>query len=320
MVSKILRSMLLIAVLTGFALAALLHYQVGWPWLLAVPAGLILPNTAHALLLGIEFALTAWLGRSARLPDEATQYDLGGLLKAWLTEIPVAFRVFCINMPWLGHRALRGAVNGQKIPVVLVHGYFCNQALFRPMAAHLARQGHPVETMNLEPVFGSIDNYAGLIHEAVQRARQRSDNPDGKVALVGHSMGGLAIRAYLRQHDDPRLGPIMTLGSPHRGTDLAWLGSTTIVRQMRPGNDWLNELAASEPLSRTRRFTVILSEHDNIVTPQRSQWLPGSQVVAFSGLGHVDLACHPAVWSIIDDCLDQAQRPQSFNPGAFAAA
>ncbi len=320
MVSNILRVTLLIATLTGLALVALLHQLAGWPWLVAIPAGLVLPNAVHALLLGIEFALTAWLGRSARLPDNASRYDLGGLMKAWLMEIPVAFRVFCLNMPWLGHRALRGAMNGDRIPVVLVHGYFCNQALFRPLAAHLARQGHPVETMNLEPVFGSIDNYAGLIHDAVRRARQRTTRPDRKVALVGHSMGGIAIRAYLRQHDNLQIGPIVTLGSPHRGTELARLGSTTIVKQMRPDNDWLNELAASEPLNRTRRFTVVLSEHDNIVTPQRSQWLPGSRVVAFTGLGHVDLACHRAVWSIIDDSLDQAQRPQSFDPGTLATA
>ncbi|MGH1357811.1 MAG: esterase/lipase family protein [Burkholderiaceae bacterium] len=318
MIVRILRSAMVLAAAVGIALAALLHYLAGWPWLIALPVGLLTPTTCHALLLGVEFALTVWLGRAARLPEQVARYELGGIFKAWLTEIPVAIRVFCWNMPLFGHHRLTGAADGDKIPVVLVHGYFCNQALFKPLAGHLSRLGHPIETMNLEPVFGSIDSYPALIRQAVEKARQRSKT--GEVALVGHSMGGIAIRAYLRDYGVEGIGPIITLGSPHKGTQLAYLGHTRIVRQLRPGNRWLKALENTESPALTRRFTVVLSEHDNIVTPQRSQWLPGSRVIAFTGLGHVDLACHRAVWSVIDDSLERHNEPRAFDPGAFAPA
>lgn len=41
------------------------------------------------------------------------------------------------------------------------------------------------------------------------------------VHLVGHSLGGLVIRALFQQHPRQRPGRIVTLGSPHRGSQPA---------------------------------------------------------------------------------------------------
>jgi pimeloyl-ACP methyl ester carboxylesterase len=55
-------------------------------------------------------------------------------------------------------------------------------------------------------------------------ARTFADNGGEKVHLVGHSMGGLVIRAALQAHGDelwPMLGRVIFLGTPHYGATLA---------------------------------------------------------------------------------------------------
>jgi len=305
MLAKILRLILMLALMISLSVAACLHMSFGWPLFLALGAGLLMPLAGHAALLGFEFLLTSRIGRRAQPSNDAEdteRLNLGGLLTAWMTEVPTAIRVFGIQMPWTGDRPLASAEQPVRIPIVLIHGYFCNRALFRQLAAHLARRGHLVESVNLEPVFGSIDQYPSLIDNAVKTALHAS--PGNKVVLIGHSMGGIAARAYLRDFGQSHIAQVITLGSPHHGTELARIGHTEIVRQLRPNNSWLNELRRSEPPDRYRLFTVILSEHDNIVAPQRTQTLVGARTISVSGLGHVDLACHPAIFQLIDTTLE----------------
>jgi alpha-beta hydrolase superfamily lysophospholipase len=68
----------------------------------------------------------------------------------------------------------------------------------------------PFIAVNLEPLFGSIDHYARIIEAAVARREAATDIP---VLLVGHSMGGLAIRAWLRQFEaHTRVHRAITIG------------------------------------------------------------------------------------------------------------
>ena len=57
--------------------------------------------------------------------------------------------------------------------VLLVHGFVCNRGMWNPWLAAPARaQGVPFVAVNLEPVFGSIDDYVAIIEAAVQRLEQ----------------------------------------------------------------------------------------------------------------------------------------------------
>src|SRR5690606_27705003 len=150
--------------------------------------------------------------------------------------------------------------------------------------------------VDLEPAFGSIDDYVPTIAEAVTVA-----GVDGRpVVLVGHSMGGLAIRAYLRRAGDMAIAGMITLGSPHRGTRAATLGQTANTRQMRRNRAWLAALEAHERSTPAPPCSVILTRNDNIVYPQAEQVLPGAHVVTVDGIGHLSLVYHPAAWRLID--------------------
>lgn len=46
-------------------------------------------------------------------------------------------------------------------------------------------------------------------------------HPDEKLSLVGHSAGGVIARTYLVQHNNQRIDQLITIATPHLGTDKA---------------------------------------------------------------------------------------------------
>ena len=284
LIARILRLALLAGAGAVLGVAALLASitPLGWPAALLLSLALV--PAGFGLVIGAEFLAGALLGNR----------HWRGILPAWLGEVGAAMRTFLFAVPLLGGRALRSDA-GERLPVVLVHGYFCNRAVWRPFARHLAHAGHPLVAINLEPPFGSIDSHAPTIARAVAMAG------DGRrpVVLVGHSMGGLAIRAYLRQAGPDAIAGVVTLGTPHRGTVAAALGRSLDARQMRRGSEWLGKLAADEAAIGPP-FCIILSRNDNIVYPQAEQVLPGARVLRLDGVGHLDLVYRSSVWRLVE--------------------
>jgi pimeloyl-ACP methyl ester carboxylesterase len=91
---------------------------------------------------------------------------------------------------------------------------------------------------------GSNVEHGRELTEAVVRL---SDvNGGRRVAVVAHSMGGLAVHMSLR---DPavrdRVSAVAFLATPHRGTWAAYLGWGGGAREMRPGSAFLRELQAT---------------------------------------------------------------------------
>lgn len=186
--------------------------------------------------------------------------------------------------------------------MVLVHGYTCGRGMWQPWFPELQAAGVPYVSVDLVPIFGSIEHYAPLIDAAVERLRLAT----GQAPLVvAHSMGGLAVRAWWRwsrgrsgataEQTSARVHAVMTIGSPHQGTWLARMGVTTNARQMRIGGAWLQGLAAQEDASWRQRFVCVYSNCDNVVFPPRVAVLEGSSTLFISGRAHLEMAFDPRV-------------------------
>jgi pimeloyl-ACP methyl ester carboxylesterase len=309
MVARLLRLIQITQWTSTLLLAGWLIGWQDWPLAATLAAALILPLWLHAQIIALDFLLAHWAGSPT---PPAWQRGPAGLLKIYLRELGDSIRVFQWAQAWRANRGLPGenltagiknqksadsAISAGPIPVVLVHGYLCNRQIWYPMAYWLASRGHLLQAVELEPVFSSIDDYATVIDRAVRELQQRSGHE--RVALVCHSMGGLAARAYLRACPDAPIERIVTLGTPHRGTIHARFASGINGMQMRPDSDWLRTLAAQEDEAFGRRFSVILSHHDNIVAPQSNQTLPGARIIELGGLGHVSLVLDQAVWQLV---------------------
>lgn len=294
----------MLALVVLAAAAAAFAIDAGAPWWLAFALAVVVLNV-HALLLAFEFALLWRVRPGAGVPDPGASR----LIKAWCGEIWTGLLTFCWRQPFRSHRwpdrLPSGPASGGRRALLLVHGFVCNRGLWNPWFERLAARDVPYLAINLEPVFGSIDRYVGLIEAAVQRL-EACGVGDVRPVIVAHSMGGLAVRAWLSSHDaGRRVHSIVTIGTPHCGTWLARLALTTNARQMRPRNPWLTTLDAGETQQQRALFTCFFSHCDNIVFPASMAMLPGADNRHVEGIAHVHLAFHE---SVIDEVLRRLER------------
>jgi triacylglycerol lipase len=285
-IQQLIVSLIVLAILVGAAIT----FRIGEPaWALLAP---FLLAGGYAAALGLEFG---WLraSYSARSPDRPT---LRQLLSAWWAEVLIAPRIFLWRQPF------RAAAIPDLVPadsqgrrgVVLVHGFFCNRGLWNPWMNRLRETGIPFIALTLEPPFGSIDGYLNAIDAAVMRLETATGVPP---VLVGHSMGGLAIRAWhARLGSSPRCHGVVTIGTPHRGTWIARHARTRNGLEMRLDSPWLQALGRAEGNGSHDRFTCFWGHCDNIVFPTRAATLPGAHNRHLPETPHVAMAFHPQVF------------------------
>ncbi|MGA8515146.1 MAG: alpha/beta fold hydrolase [Burkholderiaceae bacterium] len=195
--------------------------------------------------------------------------------------------------------------SGQR-GVVLAHGFFCNRAFWTHWMRRLQAQQRPFIAVDLEPAFGSIDAYVATINQAVRQIKEATGQSP---VVVGHSMGGLAIRAWLasalaREAGNALVHRVITLGSPHHGTWLAQFAQTRNGVQMQHNSLWLRTLQSSEKALQFVNFVCFYSNCDNIVFPVSSARLEAADNRLVHGLGHIDMIHDPAV---MDACWELMQ-------------
>ncbi|MGH8803545.1 MAG: esterase/lipase family protein [Polaromonas sp.] len=287
--------------LVAAACGWLLYFRSSAP-VLAI-AGFLAIALGYTGFLAIEFIVLRVVSKR----DPAPQPTWKELLGAWLGETLTAPQVFCWRQPFRANAIAdqlspQALVQGRR-GVVFVHGFFCNRGLWTPWMRRLQGRGHAFMALNLEPLFGSIDDYAPQIEAAVQQITRATGLPP---LLVCHSMGGLAARAWLRRMKaEARVHHVVTIGTPHRGTWLARFGHGHNSRQMRLLSDWQAQLNHQVPVDRHALFTCWYSNCDNIVFPASTATLPGANNRLVRGAAHVQLAFLPQVMNATLALLDE---------------
>jgi len=288
MIKRLLILLLLIQAAGVLALAAGARHwwQLGWP--ASVAAGL-------AVLLLVRLAISAnnfllsW--HSGSLTPAAHTLNLRRAASLFLHE----FNSSMLTSSWymLKPIGLRLQPQARGLPVLLIHGYACNSGYWLPMSKLLGASRISHYGIDLEPPAASIDDFVPQVAAAVERLCAQTGS--AQVIILGHSMGGLVARAYLRRFGHARIARVVTLGTPHHGTALAHFGPGSNAAQMRRNSEWLGALAASEANLQRTLFSSIYSVHDNIVAPQDSSELPGARNLVFGAIGHVALGRHPEI-------------------------
>jgi triacylglycerol lipase len=169
---------------------------------------------------------------------------------------------------------------------VLVHGIFENGSSFRQMKARLEKRGIQVLVPRLKPADGrgGLDQIAAGLKQDIDAAF----GPKQRIALIGFSMGGIVSRHYLQELGGAsRCDTFITISSPHHGTKTAWLYPTKGAEQMRPGSEFLTNLAKSQ--HRLGKIPVI-SYHtplDLMILPANSSVWDRAENLSFN------VALHP---------------------------
>lgn len=143
-----------------------------------------------------------------------------------------------------------------------------------PLRRFLIASGHDagaVDILEFSDIWGCNHEHAREIAVAVDRVRERTGVD--RIDIVAHSMGGLATRRYMARGSTPVRRAIF-IGTPHRGTWLAWLAWGEGGRQMRPGSDFLRQLASAPIPDDVDAFTI-RTQLETRIFPGRNAMLEG---------------------------------------------
>jgi triacylglycerol esterase/lipase EstA (alpha/beta hydrolase family) len=316
MIRRLLTLLLLIQIAAALALANAVHGR--WPQQWNVAAALAL-GVGAIVLLRLLISLHNFHGSRRAGSPTPTEHalDYRGALRLFGAEFAASMLYSSWSMLHpLGWR-LQPRDRQRGLPVLLLHGYLCNSGYWHGLSRALAQAGISHAGIDLEPLGGSIDDYAGQVQAAVERLCAETGN--SQVIIVGHSMGGLVARAYLRRHGARRVARVITLGTPHHGSALAALAPGRNGAQMRPDSAWLRELDASEANLQRGIFTSIYSVHDNMVAPQLSSHYGGATNRSFGGVGHVALGRAPEIVSTVLDEIAATNRAVRESEGQAAS-
>lgn len=298
MIARFTRIMLVLQIIVIAGLASVL-LKLGWIGqpVLAFTASAVLLTLPRAAIVFNNFFLSNALNQPLQ---DGTQPGLLACARLLLSEFYASTLCWYWLLPFATFKS-RLQPHDTGLPVLLIHGYGANSGFWRYCSKRLAHAGISHQAIELEPVLASIDDYAALINKAV-KALCKARGKD-QVIMLAHSMGGLAVRAYLRNHGMEQTAKLIMLGTPHFGSTLAnfamGINATQMQREFLSDSgsaaSWLHALAQTETPALRAKCLSIYSRHDNIVAPQASAHLPGASNIDFDLIGHVALGFNAQV-------------------------
>jgi triacylglycerol lipase len=197
-------------------------------------------------------------------------------------------------------------------PVLLVAGYGGSTAALDALGAALRAAGR---TVRVVPPVGDNTGDLRVQAQTLERvAQQAIDSGAPSVDVIGYSAGGVVARIWAAELGGAaQARRVVTLGSPHHGTDLAGLAAglltgrcPTACRQLAPGTDVLADLPETPA---GPRWTSIWTTEDELVIPPTSASLRGAvnielqQVCADSRVKHGVLPRDPLTIGLVERAL-----------------
>ncbi|HEY3714606.1 MAG TPA: hypothetical protein VGL39_08775 [Jatrophihabitantaceae bacterium] len=211
-----------------------------------------------------------------------------------------------------GHKSQGAAPQDRPGPVLLVPGYGGSVQSLQTLAARLRTAGKVVTVVPMpDDAHGDLSAQARVLDTAVHAALNSSGAPS--VDVVGYSAGGVVTRLWARSLGGASLARrIITLDSPHHGTQIAALGSLlsgdicpTACQQLAPDSPLLATLNSGDETPAGPTFVSIWSTNDKVVVPPSSASLAGAlnmtvqSICADENPGHTDIPTNPVVDNMV---------------------
>jgi triacylglycerol lipase len=168
-------------------------------------------------------------------------------------------------------------------PVVLVPGYGGSQTGLDVMAAYLRAHGKDVTVVTLpDGGQGDLNVQAQTLGSTVAAVLARTGAPS--VDVVGYSAGGVVARLWVRDHGGgSHARRVITLGSPHHGTEVAGIAGSLLpgacpiaCQQLEPSSSLLASLNAGDETPAGPTWVSVWTTHDDVVIPPDSASLQGA--------------------------------------------
>lgn len=219
------------------------------------------------------------------------------------------FRTSVVKKPQESH-------SEQASPVFFVHGIFHNASALYLLEKKCKRHGFQnVHTLKLWKSLQSLHHMAQQLHEEVEQVflNHRQHKTNGKIRLVGHSLGGMVVRtALLNEEFASMIDKTIFLSTPHQGSKLYELPFPPCLKDLGQDSSLLKRLK-TEPLPGGIEYWNLRGRLD-VVVPGKRTLLPGVPNLIFDDIGHAGLLSNPKVANclitLLEDISDEDKNPQ----------
>lgn len=191
--------------------------------------------------------------------------------------------------------------------VVMVHGLFHNPGawtLFRP---RLHAKGYATACFSYSSWNTELEEILQTLEEYLRDLA--AQNPDRDIHLVGHSLGGLLLRASLgRMPAVPEnIRSLVTLGAPFGGSKLSPFAFHSLGRYLEYDGETVRNLAAL-PYPAHVRSLALRSAVDGMVLPQSALHcaVPGWHEKESAPISHVAMLYAKSIFEETEDWIRQA--------------
>lgn len=233
------------------------------------------------------------------------------VLVAALLLLVVAAVLVVLGLRSAGERDVVPVPQGQPGPVLLVPGYGGDATALGRLALVLQAAGRQATVLQL-PGDGTdaLDDQAQLLATAAA-AEVAAGAPS--VDVIGYSAGGVVARLWVAEYGGGSLARrVVTLGSPHHGTDVAGLAQVfapsscpAACRDLAPDSDVLGRLNRGDESPEGPVWVSIWTTDDEVVTPPASARLEGALDIVVQDscpgrtVAHGQLPTDPAVQAMV---------------------
>ena len=252
-------------------------------------------------LLGIRASINAitWVFGMA-LASPAPRLGFARTARLMWDEYLAFLLTFVLVIPFERLWMPADRLTSGKQPILLVHGYGCSRGVWWLLRRRLEAAGHTVASVSLAPPYISLGRLEPILNQRIEEVCAATGS--SQVTLICHSMGGLIARCYLARHGNARLARLITLATPHLGSELSRIGFGQNSREMTTGSLWLQDMAAE----RLAVPTISLrNAYDNYVMPQDNQRLPGARDIELPPVGHLAMLYDARVARLLIELLQQ---------------
>jgi triacylglycerol lipase len=160
--------------------------------------------------------------------------------------------------------SLASSQSQKPLPVLLIHGYAEDAAIWKKWEDLLKRDGIQFFTITFkdsDDKCGSAEQHAKELEKRVQDVKQQSGAQ--KINIVGHSKGGLDARVFLDITDTKDVANLIMIGTPNAGSPAAETNDACApaIFDLRPGAN----ATRAEMNPNTKYYTIT------------GDWLPAAQ-------------------------------------------
>jgi triacylglycerol lipase len=214
-------------------------------------------------------------------------------------------------------------------PVLLVPGYGNGRSGLELLAQRLRAGGREATVLTMPGQgTGDLRTSARVLDRAADDAL---DDGAPSVDVIGYSAGGVVARYWAARLGGAEVARrVLTLGSPHHGTEIARKGRLfgecpTGCRQLATGSELLAELNREDETPDGPVWTTVWTDQDTVVVPPDSSRLDGAVEVVVQDVcpglvvDHGSISTAPQVQALVEAALTAGPAPTGYDCASLSS-